>query len=176
MAVKSAIALADRLFAPSDRPLVVPDTNALLFNPDLEKWRFSWAAEFVIALVPSVLSELDSHKINHRVDAVRGKSEKLIRQIKEYRRRAAHVNSKLTAGVPLVTGVSEILAIAIEPKMELSLPWLDVTSKDDRLLASVIEVMRIHPRSPVLLVTRDINLQNKAEFANVAFIEPPDPV
>jgi hypothetical protein len=44
------------------------------------------------------------------------------------------------------------------------------------LLAGVIEVMRIRPRSPVLLVTRDINLQNKAEFADVPFIEPPDPI
>ena len=46
---------------------------------------------------------------------------------------------------------------------------------DDRLLATVVEVMRLHPHSPVTLVTRDINLQNKAEFACIPFVEPPEP-
>jgi predicted ribonuclease YlaK len=53
---------------------------------------------------------------------------------------------------------------------------LQRTGKDDQILASVIEVMRIKPRSPVLLVPRDINLQNKAEFANMPFVEPPEPI
>jgi predicted ribonuclease YlaK len=60
--------------------------------------------------------------------------------------------------------------------MEESLPWLDPKNKDDQLLATVIEVMRMRPRSRVWLITGDINLQNKAEFANVPFMEPPDPV
>ena len=53
------------------------------------------------------------------------------------------------------------------------LPWLDPASPDDRLLASCVEIMRLHPRSTVMLVTGDINLQNKAEFALVPFLEPP---
>jgi predicted ribonuclease YlaK len=48
-------------------------------------------------------------------------------------------------------------------------------NNDDRLLAGLIEVMRLHPRCPVLLVTRDINLQNKAEYAGFRFVEPPEP-
>jgi predicted ribonuclease YlaK len=59
--------------------------------------------------------------------------------------------------------------------MAATLPWLDAANDDDRLLASFLEVMRQFPHSAVLLVTRDINLQNKAEFANVCFIEPPEP-
>jgi predicted ribonuclease YlaK len=91
----------------------------------------------------------------------------VIRQIKEYRRRAANSGKKLSEGVVLVGGVSTILAIAAEPDMGKSLPWLQAENNDDRLLAGAIEVMRLPPRSPVVLVTRDINLQNKAEFANV---------
>ena len=34
--------------------------------------------------------------------------------------------------------------------------------------------MRLYPHSAVFLVTRDINLQNKAELAKVCFIEPPE--
>jgi predicted ribonuclease YlaK len=76
-------------------------------------------------------------------------------------------------GVDLVSGISRVVTLAMEPRMGDSLPWLDSNDKDDRLLANVVEVMRTQPRSPVWLVTRDINLQNKAEFANVPFVEPP---
>jgi hypothetical protein len=57
--------------------------------------------------------------------------------------------------------------------MQDTLPWLDPTNDDDRLLASFLEVMRRFLHSPVILVTRDINLQNKAELAQVCFLEPP---
>jgi predicted ribonuclease YlaK len=66
--------------------------------------------------------------------------------------------------------------LAVEPKKEFLLPWLDPDNNDDRLLAGSIEVMRLRPRSPVILVSRDINLQNKAEFAQVPFVEPPEPI
>lgn len=175
-AIESQSALLDRLHGQGDgKPVFVPDTNALIFNPVIEKWTFDGAPQFTLLLTPPVLAELDSLKINHRVEAVRDKSETIIRQIKEYRRRAASGGGRLTDGVVLVTGVSDIVAIATEPKMEASLPWLDATNKDDQILAAVLEVMRMRPRSPVLLVTRDINLQNKAEFANMPFVEPPDP-
>jgi predicted ribonuclease YlaK len=59
--------------------------------------------------------------------------------------------------------------------MEESLPWLDADNRDDRFIASAIEVMRARPRSAVVIVTRDLNLQNKAEFASLPFVEPPDP-
>lgn len=35
--------------------------------------------------------------------------------------------------------------------------------------------MRKYPRSAVVLVTHDINLQNKAELAWITFTEPPVP-
>jgi predicted ribonuclease YlaK len=60
--------------------------------------------------------------------------------------------------------------------MEASLPWLDPSSKDDRFIASIIEVMRGRSRSPVVAVTRDINVQNKASFARLPIVEPPEPV
>jgi predicted ribonuclease YlaK len=59
--------------------------------------------------------------------------------------------------------------------MSESLPWLDAANRDDRFLASAIEIMRQHPRSAVTIVTRDINLQSKAELASIPFVEPPDP-
>lgn len=175
-AIETQTALLERMYGPQDgKTTLVPDTNALIFNPDLEKWTFDNAPQFAIIFTPPVLAELDSLKVNHRVEAVREKAEKLIRQLKEYRRRAAASGKRLADGVPLVAGVSEVVAVATEPRMQESLPWLDSASKDDQILAAMIEVMRMRPRSPVLLVTRDINLQNKAELANVPFVEPQDP-
>jgi predicted ribonuclease YlaK len=121
-------------------------------------------------LTPTVLSELDQLKINHRNPDVRDKAERLIRQVKEYRRRG-----RLADGVPIVAGVSTLQTIATEPKLEDSLPWLDPANNDDRFIAAVLEVMRLRPRAPVVLISRDINLQNKAEFAGLPFVEPPEP-
>jgi len=174
-AIEVEIGLLDRLYGQADEtPILIPDTNALIFNPDIEKWKFDRVPRFVIVLVPGVTSDLDKFKLNHRVENVRTKSEKLIRQIKEYRRRATAANRTLEQGASLISGVSEIRSIAVEPQMNASLPWLDPTNADDKILASVIEVMRTNPRSPVFLVTRDFNLQNKADLAGVSFLEPPD--
>jgi len=170
-AIEKQVNMLQRLFdGSSGKITLVPDTNALLYNSSLDKWRFKEYVHFVLLLLPTVMSELDKLKIEHRNEDVRKKSESLIRQIKEFRRRG-----KLFDGVTLAKGVSEIASIAIEPKMDESLPWLDPANNDDRLLAGVIEVMRQRPHSPVILITRDINLTNKADFARVPVIDPPDP-
>lgn len=145
---------------------IVPDTNILLSNPNLVEWNFEKFEEFCLVLTPTVLSELDHLKINHRVESVREKSQKIIRQIKEFRRRG-----KLTEGVPMVKNKSEILAVATEPDFTSTLEWLDSNNNDDKLIASTLEIMRRHPHSPVLLMTGDINLQNKAELAQIPITE-----
>lgn len=152
----------------SGRILYVPDTNALLTNPRIEQWRFADVSEFEIILTPTVLSELDKLKITYKVESVREKAEGLIRQIKGYRGRG-----KLNDGVPLVNGISTLKSIAVEPNFNKTLSWLDSSSDDDRILASFIEVMKIYPNSPIIIVTNDINMQNKAEFAGIPFVEPP---
>jgi predicted ribonuclease YlaK len=109
-------------------------------------------------------------KVNHRNADVREKAEGLVRRIKGYRDRGS-----LRDGVPLKQGVSRVRSVAVEPDFDASLPWLDPSHADDRLVATFIEVMRRNPRSPVVLVTRDLNLQNKMEFARLPFMEPPSP-
>jgi predicted ribonuclease YlaK len=124
--------------------------------------------KFTIVLTPTVLAELDELKANHRNEDVRTKAESLITRIKGYRNRG-----DLLTGAVLQKNVSQIRSVALEPNMSDSLPWLDAENKDDRFIASVIEVMRQHPHSPVVLITRDINMQNKASFASLPFDEPP---
>lgn len=151
--------------------VVVPDTNALLWNPQLEDWSFEKQRPFDLWLVPVVLSELDSLKVNHRNTEVREKAEGLVRRIKGYRARGS-----LRDGVPLRTGKSNLFSVAVEPDFSATLPWLESSNADDRLVATFVEVMRRNPRSAVVLVTRDLNLQNKLEFARLPFMEPPDPL
>lgn len=170
-ALSTQLNLLKRLYdASNGEATYIPDTNALIYNPDLESWKFKETQKFMLLLLPTVLSEIDSLKILHSNENVRRKSEKLIKKIKEYRRRG-----KLTTGVTLIRDTIRIQSVAIEPNLKKSLPWLDPANRDDRILAAVIEVMRSRPRSPVIVVSRDINFQNKAEFANIPFVEPPAP-
>jgi hypothetical protein len=150
-------------------PIYVPDTNAVAWNPDLETWRFAEARRFTLVIMATVLGELDRLKVEHRNPDFRTKAEGVINRLKSYRTRG-----ELSRGVVLRRNVSAIKTIALEPKVEETLPWLDAAIDDDRILAAFVEVMRQHPRTPVILVTRDINLQNKAEYAGLPFVEPPD--
>lgn len=149
--------------------IFIPDTNALILNPNLEKWNFSDVPIFEIVLVPTVLSELDKLKMFHKNKDVRDKAQGIINRIKELRRRG-----KLTEGVVLVKNKSTLRALAVEPNFNKTFSWLDINNNDDRILASLIEVMKLHPKTVVTLVTSDINFQNKAEFARIPFTEPPD--
>jgi rRNA-processing protein FCF1 len=152
-----------------DDVFVIPDTNAFLINPDIEHWRFEDANHFTIILTPTVLSELDEHKINHKNENVRKKAIKIIKKIQEYRRRGS-----INQGVVIVNGCVSLKSIAIEPNMSKSLSWLDPNNADDRFLATTLEVIRNYLGSRVFIITSDINLQNKAEMAGIPLQEVPE--
>jgi hypothetical protein len=140
-AIDNIITLVANLSRESqDHPIYLPDTNALLANPDLEHWRFPNVSQFNIGLLPTVLSELDKLKL-HKVDSVKKKSEGLIKRIKGYRARG-----RLSDGVPLTKNISTLRTFATEPNLDRSLPWLDKHNNDDRILASVLEVMRVEEK------------------------------
>ena len=160
--------LEDYHGSPPSVVLVIPDTSALLVNPDIEQWQFEDVDHFTIVLTPTVLSDLDRHKVNHRNEDVRDKASKLIRKIKEYRRRGP-----LHGGVSIVKGQVSLRSIAYEPNMPESLSWFDATNADDRFLATALEEIRANLGARVFIVTSDINMQNKAEAAAIPFREVP---
>ncbi|MDI6809464.1 MAG: PIN domain-containing protein [Candidatus Eisenbacteria bacterium] len=167
--IRKCLTVLEEFFtASSDVVLAIPDTNALLSNPDIELWRFDDVGRFEIVLTPSVLSELDAHKVNHRNKEVRSKALKLIRKIKEYRRRGSLHN-----GVPIVTNLVTLRSVAAEPNMSQTLSWLDATNADDRFLATSLEIIRSNAGARLFIVTSDVNMQNKAEFAGIPFCEVP---
>lgn len=162
-------ALGDYAGAAGNDVLLLPDTNALLGRPDIEQWRLDGVNHFTLVLTPVVLSELDTHKVNHRNEDVRRKSAKIIRKLKEYRRRGS-----LLDGVSVVAGAITLRSVAAEPNADHSLPWLDFDCADDRFLASSLEMIRENLAAPVFVVTADINMQNKAAFAGIPCLDLDD--
>ncbi len=147
----------------------IAEDYSLVRTRALDTWRAPTGERFTIVLVPTVVKEVDTHKADERNPTRRSKAQRLVRQFGEYRRRG-----RLTEGVTLVANISQVAAIAVEPRMSDSLAWLDPSDPDDRLLASAIEVMRQNVQASVVVVTRDVNLQNKLEFARLPFLHPRD--
>jgi hypothetical protein len=149
--------------APKTQVLLVPDTNSLLREPDPVSYRrLSGVDAFEFILLPTVLQELDSLKIQHRTPEVREKAQKVIARIKGWRNQGS-----LLEGV-VVDRSLRVRALHKEPDLTKSLSWLDPTNADDRIVASVLHIQASAPSARVVLVTGDINLQNKAD---AAFIE-----
>lgn len=100
--------------------LLVPDTKALYANHDLESWNYSEFDCFRPILTPSVLAGLDKHKIEHWISEVRQKAIKLIKRIKENRRRGS-----LLDGVPIINDSIYIKMVATEPDFCRTLGWFE---------------------------------------------------
>jgi rRNA-processing protein FCF1 len=149
--------------------IVIPDTNSLIAVPDVTQY-FSVAGQhqYTIIIVPTVLEELDKLKVIHREPEFREKVNSVIKRIKGLR-----TQGSLLTGVTVNKTVN-VRMIATEPDFDDTLSWLNKENTDDRIIASVLEIQRANPTSVVLLVTSDINLQNKAEMAGLPFAETPD--
>src|SRR5690606_33267856 len=114
-----------------------------------------------IVLLPTVLSELDYLKVDgKKTEEVRQKAKKLSNMIKEYMRRG-----DLEDGVVILKSKVAIKSIAFEPDFKNTLSWLCSDNNDDRIIASFLEVIKQNSRSEVFLVTADVNLMNKLNYA-----------
>jgi len=158
--------ILDVLDASGDGPvLTIPDTNFLLEHQDPIEYRQIAGPEFTFVLLPTVLAELDDLKINHRNPDIRELAKKAIRRVKGWRNQGP-LNDGIT-----VDGSITVRALPQEPAMDQTLSWLDGLVRDDRIIASVLEIQAANPSSAVVLVTGDINMQNKADAAAVTVAE-----
>lgn len=164
-ALSSLVAMSARR---SQGLLAVPDTNALLRCPDVAKYqRVLPTDDFVVILIPTVLSELDELKDRGRTPEVRKAAAASVRRIKGLRDRG-----RLRSGVP-VEGKITLRAEHREVRTREILDWLDPDVADDRILASALDLQSRHPSSTLFLVTADINLQNKADAVGLPVVDPP---
>ena len=145
--------------------IYVPDTNCLIANPDIAMYNWDAHKRLIILIPPTVVSELDSLKINHRNDEVRKKAESVIRRFKGFRKQG-----NILEGVNINRSI--ILRFeAREPKFGNTLSWLDPENNDDRIINSVISIQVLNIFSNVKLLSTDMNIQNKAEFAGIEYID-----
>lgn len=142
--------------------LVVPDTNALIADPDIERWVIPEPATIVVPA--QVVAELDAKKNDPKIGA---KATGLIKRFKEYGRRG----NTLT-GVKLQKG-RDFRELALQPSMS-GLPMLDRNHADDRILAAAIELSEREIASRVVVVTRDRNMFNKARLLELAAADVAD--
>jgi len=167
--IQAFVELLQMLESPKQRRIiVVPDTNALVNCPHFAEYgRVAGQPDFTLVIMPTVLSELDQLKITARNNGFRDKVKSVITRIKGLR-----AQGSLIEGV-IVNKTVAVRMEAREPDFGHTLSWLDSGNNDDKVIASVLELQRQEPSAMVILSTGDINLQNKAEMAQIAFVEPP---
>jgi rRNA-processing protein FCF1 len=166
-AIDKQFALVDALPSAHEpkQLILVPDTNALLQDPDMESWQ-TGNQKCTIMIVSQVQAELDTKKAGST--KVAEKAASLIRRFKEYSRRGDSLE-----GVPL-SGARCFREVPIRPNMEQAPSWLDSSQPDDCILAATLELASNHLSSRVILVTRDRGLQNKARSAECPAIDVED--
>jgi hypothetical protein len=153
--------------------LLVPDTNSLVDQPDPTPYRsIAGRDDFRFVLLPPVLGELDELKIAHKNPDVRESAKRAITRIKGWRDQARRGGRTLNDGT-VVDGSITVQSLHIEPDVKGSLSWLDASVADDRIIAAVLAVAAEHPAARVVLVTGDVNLQNKADAAMLETADMP---
>lgn len=156
----------------SNSILLVVDANALLYNTMIDKWGFADFDKFIIVLTPTLISELDDIKTNQRkTQELRTKARTIINQINEYDRRGDILKS-----VNVFDNKIFIMSEPLEPNFQYTLSFLNPNIKDDRYVATALEIMRKHNASQVYLVTADFNLKQKCRMSSVPVLLPPEPI
>lgn len=149
------------LFVKGDfKTILIPDTNALIIQPDpIIYSSLADKKKFTFLLTPTVLSELDKLKMFHRDDVVRNKARSIIKRLKGY-----NSQGDVLKGVTIHKTIC-VQMIATEPDFSRTLSWLDKDNMDDRIIASALDVQIKRPYDKIVLVSADLNLQNKAKLA-----------
>lgn len=151
-------------------PKLVPDTNALLRDPDLASYaREAATPTFDVHVVTTVLRELDDLKDRGRTPELRDKAQAVVRRFKGLRDKGS-----LSEGVSLTKNTKVFFESREVPVADV-LSWLDPSVPDDRILGAALRLQSDNPSSTVLLVTSDLNLQNKADAAGLPYMETPSP-
>jgi len=137
------------------RKTYILDTNVLLHDPE-SLFAFE---DNAIVLPLSVVEELD--RIKRRSDEVGRNAREVSRKLDELR-----IRGRLAEGVGLANGGS--VRIEINGNMSDNyMNGIDLNNTDNRILALAYTLMN-NGQSPVILVTKDLNLRIKADVLGLA--------
>ena len=136
--------------------IIIPDSSALIANPELEKWNFDEIHRFKILLLPIIANDLDKDTANNEIK----------NKILEYAKRGS-----LLEGIKI--NEQNIIQLAGDLQIEKTLPWLDINDNYDKIIATYFEIVKVNPHSQVVLITNNSSLQEKALLSNVIHSKPP---
>jgi hypothetical protein len=137
--------------------LLIPDTNAVIWQPDLTVWNIGAAT---LVIVPTVVTELDELKT--RAGPVSAKAIKAIRVLN-----GLETRGDTFVGVKL-SGAGWLREMAVDPVLPVRPTWLATDHSDDRILAAALALCLQDLNAEVALVTRDRNMRNKARLAGLS--------
>jgi PhoH-like ATPase len=137
------------------RKTYILDTNVLLHDPE-SLFAFE---DNAIVLPLSVVEELDS--IKKRSDEIGRNAREVSRKLDELR-----VRGRLSEGVGLANGGSVRIEINGN-RSDNYMNGIDLNNTDNRILALAYALMN-NGQSPVILVTKDLNLRIKADVLGLA--------
>jgi len=146
--------------------ILVPDTNALISHPELSDYALVFPSKINIVIPPTVISELDKLKVNHKSEDIKNKVRSIISHLKGYRNQGDIIN----AGIVIAKTIN-LKMIATEPKFDKSLSWLDPNNMDDRIIVTILDVEIHNLSNEVILITNDLNMQNKALLAGIKYLD-----
>lgn len=152
---------------PEIKACIVPDTNCIVQFPDPISYKnVCSSSKFEFIILPTILSELENQKNNHRNQVYKKKVKSVITRLKGYRNQG-----DVLKGI-IVDKTITVKMIATEPDFAKTLKWLNPIVNDDKIIASTLELQIEYPSNQIILVTGDINLQNKAQMANLTVVDP----
>lgn len=150
--------------------VVFPDTNTLISFPEPKLYlKLIKGAEITIIILPTVISELDKHKIFHKNEEFRTKVGSVIKRIKGYRKQG-----NILKGIKLENNSIILKMLASDPNFNSMPDWLDKDNNDDRIIAGVLEFQVRNLNSKCYLISGDINMLNKAELAGLKYFDNED--
>lgn len=155
------------LLPPNDWAVrLIPDTNALIDEPDLAAYIGVLGPVYMAHVMPVVLRELDDLKRSGRTEKLRDAARRADRRLKGLRD-----NGDVRVGAKVAGGVLAVFEHE-DPRREGLPTWLDMDVADDRLVAAVVALQSLHPMSAVHVATGDLNLQTKLAAVGLPFIDP----
>ncbi|NQX34736.1 hypothetical protein HQQ85_08030 [Herbiconiux sp. VKM Ac-2851] len=163
--IEALRSLADLLPADEWTQRLVPDTNALIDNPDLSIYTDQVGGRYLVHVMPIVMRELDDLKRSGRTEELRNAAKRADRRLKGYR-----TNGDVRAAAR-VAGDTHVRFEHADPQSDDLPSWLDLDVPDDRLIAAVLLLQSEHPGSVVTVVTGDLNLQTKLAAIGLPFLE-----
>lgn len=148
--------------------ILILDTNALIKNHDFTTYKeITGTDKFTVIIVSTVIKELDGLKIKNLDPEFRKKVEKVFTYLGGLRKQGS-----MLEGVTVDHTIT-VKMRAKEPSHDVLRSDIDLANMDDRILQTMLEIQRDNPSSTIILVTSDMNLQNKAEMFDLPYVETP---